>query len=136
MANWRDQKRKALAQVHSAFEIPAVYLTHAAGTPLRVLVRLHRKQIVSEQQIDDWTNAGKLLDTADRIVFAPTAPTNVLRNAFVIFGNSEAYQTGPSKPERDGYRWVEVSEVSQADLNNLLADLDTSDPAIWEGIIT
>ncbi|OQM75594.1 hypothetical protein [Manganibacter manganicus] len=135
MASWRELKRSALADIHRAFEIPAVYLTHAAGTPVRVNVRLHQKQIISEQMIDDWTSAGKLLDMTDRIVFDTKEVAKVLGKSYVIFGNSEAYLTGPTKPERDGYIYAEVSEVSQADLTAFLDTVDTTGPE-WEGILT
>lgn len=134
MAGWREQKRKALADIHETFEIPAVYLTHAAGTPVRVNVRLHQRQIVDEQLLDDWAAAGKFLDMTNRIIFQKSEVPSVASQSYVIFGNSEAYFTGPSKPEREGYIWVEVSEVSQADLTAFLASVDTSGEA-WEGII-
>ena len=136
MAGWREQKRKALGDIHETFEIPAVYLTHAAGTPVRVNVRLHKAQVVAQNQVDDFSHGASMLDLTNRIIFQQTTDLpNVLNNAYVIFGNSEAYRTGPSKPERETYLWVEVSEVSQADLTTLLASVDTSDP-VWEGIIS
>ncbi len=135
MAGWREQKRKALADIHETFEIPAVYLTHAGGTPVRVNVRLHQRQVVSEQLIDDWAAAGKMLDMTNRIIFDKGEVSSVASQSYVIFGNSEAYFTGPSKPEREGYIWVEVSEVSKDDLTRLLTCLDTSGD-VWEGIIS
>ncbi|RWO06281.1 MAG: hypothetical protein EOS07_21820 [Mesorhizobium sp.] len=134
MVGWRDQKRKALGTIHRTFEIPAVYLTHTAGTPMRVDVRLHGRPVVSDVQTGDWGNAASLIDTATRIVFQKTdALTEVLTNAYVIFGNSEAYITGPCR-EREGYLWVEVSEVPKADLVALLAQSDTASAA-FEGIL-
>lgn len=135
MAGWREQKRKALADIHETFEIPAVYLTHAAGTPVRVNVRLHQRQIVDEQLLDDWAAAGKFLDMTNRIIFRKSEVPSVASRSYVIFGNSEAYITGASKPEREGYIWVEVSEVSQADLSALLAPIDTTGK-LWEGILS
>ncbi|QPC91445.1 hypothetical protein [Mesorhizobium sp. INR15] len=136
MAGWREQKQKALADIHGTFEIPAVYLTHAAGTPVRVNVRLHLAQVVQQNQIDDWSNGATVLDMTNRIKFQKTlALPKVHTRAYVIFGNSEAYITGPSKPEREGYIWVEVSEVPQADLTALLSSVDTTG-TVWEGIIS
>ncbi|RWF33713.1 hypothetical protein [Mesorhizobium sp.] len=135
MAGWREQKRKSLGHVHATFELSAVYLTHAAGTPVRVTVRLHKAQVASQNQADDFRNGATVLDLTNRIVFQLSQLPKVHNKAFVIFGNSEAYLTGPSQPEREGYVRSEVSEVSQADLSDLLAGLDTSGP-IWEGIIS
>lgn len=135
MAGWREQKRKSLGHIHGTFEVPAVYLTHAAGTPVRANVRLHIRPVVADVQVEDWTNAGKMLDTADRIIFRESEVAKVLPKAYVVFGNSEAYLTGPSKPKRDGFIWVEVSEVSKVDLSALLAATDTDHPA-WEGILS
>ena len=135
MANWRDIKRKALGDIHRTFQLPAVYLTHAAGTPVRVNVRLHQKHFVSEQLLGEWGNGAALLDMTDRIIFQQSEVAEVLQRAYVIFGNSEVYLTGPSRPERETYLWVEVSEVSKADITSLLALIDTSNPA-YEGILS
>lgn len=134
MAGWRAQKRKALADIHETFEIPAVYLTHTAGTPVRANVRLHQRQIVDEQLLDDWAAAGKFLDLTNRIIFRASEVPAVASRSYVIFGNTEAYFTGASKPEREGYIWVEVTEVSKIDLSALLSTIDTSGPT-WEGIV-
>lgn len=137
MAGWREKKRAMLGDVHKHFEIPAVYLTHATGTPIAVTVRVHRKPIVERPQFE--TDAAAMLDTADRIIFQktqlPNSPEGVLSRAYVILSSDEAYFTGPSKPEREAYIWVEVSEVAQTELTALIADLDLSDPA-WIGVLT
>ncbi|TGT90925.1 MULTISPECIES: hypothetical protein [unclassified Mesorhizobium] len=135
MAGWREQKRTALADIHETFEIPAVYITHAAGTPVRVTVRLHKAQVASQNQAEDFRNGPTLLDLTNRIVFQLAQGVKPLGKAYVIFGNSEAYRTSTSRPEREGYVAAEVSEVSQADLDALLAGLDTTG-TVWEGIIT
>lgn len=134
MSNWREQKLSFHGDVHRQFQIPAVYLTHAAGTPVRANVRLHKAPIVSQNQVEDWSNAAALLDQTNRIVFDEAEVPDVLGNAYVIFGNSEAYRTGPSKPKQDGFIRVEVSEVSQADLTALLSSIDTTGD-VWKGII-
>ena len=135
MANWREQKRKALGDIHRTFQLPAVYLTHAEGVPVRVNVRLHQKHAVSEQLLAEWGNGASLLDMTDRIIFEQSEIVEVLQRAYVIFGNSEAYRTGPSRPMRETYLWSEVSEVSKADLDSLLSKIDTTNPA-FEGILS
>ena len=138
MAGWREKKRVMLGDVHRHFEIPAVYLTHAAGQPVAVTVRLHRKQIVERPPIGGSDEVAGMFDIHDRIIFQqsqmPVVPEGVLKDAFVIFGPNEAYRTGASKPERETYFWVEVSEVSQKALDALITQLDLTDPA-WVGIL-
>ena len=136
MANWRDIKRKALGDIHRTFELPAVYLTHAAGMPVRVNVRLHQKHVVSEQLLGEWGNSGAtMLDMTDRVIFKQSEISEVLQRAYVIFGNAEAYLTGPSRPMRETYIWTEVSDVSQDELDALFAQIDTTHPA-YEGILS
>ncbi|RWI96439.1 MAG: hypothetical protein EOR22_06680 [Mesorhizobium sp.] len=135
MAGWREQKRKSLGHIHATFELSAVYLTHAAGTPVRVTVRLHKAQVASQNQAEDFRNGPTLLDLTNRIVFQLAQLPKVHNKAYVIFGNSEAYLTGPSQPEREGYVRSDVTEVSQADLTTFLAGIDTTGP-VWEGIIS
>ncbi|TIU88798.1 MAG: hypothetical protein E5W06_00065 [Mesorhizobium sp.] len=135
MAGWREQKRKSLGHIHATFERSAVYLTHAAGTPVRVTVRLHKAQVASQNQAEDFRNGPTLLDLTNRIVFQLAQLPKVHNRAYVIFGNSEAYLTGPSQPEREGYVRSDVTEVSQADLTTFLAGIDTTGP-VWEGIIS
>lgn len=127
-----------LADVHEHFEIPAVYLTHATGTPVAVTVRLHRKQIVERPPLGE-SDLAAMLDIADRIIFKksqlPAVVEGVMSNAFVIFGPEEAYITGPSKPMRENYIWVEVTEIGAEDLTALIGQVDLGDPA-WGGILT
>lgn len=139
MAGWAERKQRALARVHRTFERPAVYLTHAAGTPIPVNVRIHRKQIVdSLPQVDDWSNGAEAMTLADRIIFDRNEVGNVLPNSYVIYRPPsrpvEGYITGPTKPEREGYVWVEVTPISQDDLDALVEQLDTSDP-VWRGTL-
>lgn len=135
MATWREQKRAALGDIHQTFQIPAVYLTHAAGTPVRVNVRLHQAPQISQVQAEAMADAGQLLDQSSNVVFDLSEVAKILPNAYVVFGNSEAYLTGPSRPARDGYQRVEITEVSQADLTAFLATVDTTGEA-WEGILS
>jgi len=140
MSNWRSIKRKALGQVHATFQVPAVYLTHAAGTPVSVNVRLHTRQITSDQQVDDWTHAGVVLDMTNRIIFQKTELAAVLPKAFVVVGAAEVYRTGPTKPEREGFIWCEVSELGTSEITALFDQLATADPdyasdPVWQGVL-
>lgn len=138
MAGWREKKRAMLADVHQHFEINAVYLTHATATPFAVTVRLHRKQIIERPSLGGSDELAGMLDIHDRIIFQkaqlPNSPEGVLSRAYVIFSATEAYFTGPSKPEREGYIWVEVSEVPQLQLSALISQVDIAHPA-WIGIL-
>lgn len=139
MTGWRDKKRAALNAVHAEFEVPAVYLTKPTGTPAALTVRIHRKPVQERLPYADFGDSAAMLDMHDRVIFKksdlPVVPEGVLSKAYVIVGPTEAYLTGPSKPEREGYFWVEVSEVAQADLTALIAQLDLNDPA-YLGILT
>lgn len=136
MAGHAERKQRALARVHTTFERPAVYLTHAAGLPVTVNVRIHRKQVI--ENLDGFTDAAAMLNLTDRIIFNQCEVAKVLHNAYVIYKPPgrpvEGYLTGPSKPEREGYIWVEVSPLSEDDLSAFVAQIDTSDP-VWEGIL-
>lgn len=138
MAGWREQKRKMLGDVHQHFEIPAVYLTHAAGVPVPVRVRLHQKPVV-EKLPGDFSDGAGIFELSDRIVFRkcqlPEVPEGILKDAFVIFSPTEAYRTGPSKPEREEYIYCEVGKVLQADLDDLITEIDLYDPA-YTGILS
>ncbi|UVK46822.1 hypothetical protein BPNPMPFG_002532 [Mesorhizobium sp. AR07] len=134
MAGWREQKRKARGDIHRTFEIPAVYLTHAAGVAVRANVRLHLKQVLSKVQSRDWLPTASLQDETNRIIFQTIEVAEVLSKAYVILGASEAYRTGTTEPEVDGYIQVEVAEVPAAELAALLAATNTTGPA-WEGIL-
>jgi len=139
MARWRDQKRAMLGDVHRHFEIPAVYLTHATGTPVAVTVRLHRKQVAERPPLGSSDEVAAMLDIHDRVIFQksqlPYAPEGVLSKSYVIFSTTEAYFTGPSKPERETYLWCEVTDVPQAELTTLIGQVDLGDPA-WVGVLT
>ena len=136
MAGWRTHKQAALAAIHRTFQHPAVYLTHAAGIPVPVLVRHHAKHVAPKQQIGDWAAAASTYDMATRIVFDLAELPAVLPRAFVIFSPTEAYMTGPTKPERAGYVFCEVTDVTQADLTALLANplVDTDAPE-WDAVL-
>ncbi len=129
--NWRERKREHLLPVHDTFSIPAVYLTHAAGTPVPVNIRLHQRPAVLEAQGEDGT--GQMIDIVDRVVLRVAEVANVVASAFVILSDAAAYVTGPSRPEREGFVWVEVRNATRAELASLLALMDTSGDE-WRGI--
>lgn len=132
--SWREKKRAALAPVHETFSIPAVYLTHAEGTPVPVNVRLHQRPVVASQQGgEDWAGGAQMLDLVDRIVFDATEVPEVVTNAYVLFSDSEAFRTGASRPQRDGFISVEVSDVTGPQLATLLGKVDTSGDE-WKAI--
>ena len=125
MANWRDLKLAAKADIHATFALPAVYLTHKGGVPTAADVRLHQRASSLVQQNDDWTNGGQMVDQVDRIGFhAATLGVPLVRGAFFIFGPDEVYRTGSGLPPRDGYIWVEVADVPAADIATLLSGFD------------
>lgn len=136
MANWREQKRKALAGVHRQFQLDAVYVTHAGGTPVSVRVRLHRKIDQSQpQQGGDWSDGAFNVDLSDRIIFEASAVDGaVLHNSYVIFSDHEAYITSTSAPSRDGYIRVDVTPVAEHELVSLLSAFNLSDP-VWARVI-
>lgn len=117
-----------------------MYLTHAAGSPIPVNVRIHRKQVVdSLPQVDDWSQGAEALTLTDRIIFDQNEVPKVHQRSYVIYKPPgrpvEGYLTGPSKPEREGYIWVEVTPLSDEDMDELLVELDPEDP-VWEGTLT
>lgn len=135
MAGWRDLNRKALRVVHEKFEVPAVYLTHIGGEPIPVKVRLHQKADQASGYSEfDMGMAGSIATIVDTIIFEASAVSGmVMNNAYVIFGEEEAYFTGASHPERRGYIRVEVSRVTQKDLNLVLDSFDLDAPE-WVSI--
>lgn len=139
MAGWREKKREMLADVHEHFEIPAVYLTHVGGDPVAVTVRLHRKQIVERLTSGEFADSGAMLDIHDRVIFKksqlPIVPEGVMSRAFVIFDTSECYVTGPSKPEREGYLWCEVSPTPPDELGDIL-DAIQADSEVYRAAFT
>ena len=136
MTGWRTTKKAALAVIHRTFQYPAVYLTHAEGTPVPVLVRRHAKHVAPKQQVGDWADSSSTYDMATRIVFDLAELPAVLPRAFVILSATEAYRTGPTKPEREGYVFCEVTDVSQEELTLLLSSpsIDT-DAVEWDAVL-
>lgn len=135
MAGWREQKRKALADVHRQFEIPAVYLTHRGGNPVAVRVRLHRKNDQANGYSEfDFGMAASNMVLVDRIIFDAAAVSEPLvTTAYVIFSRSEGYITGPVSPVRDGYAAAEVTVMQEGEIDALLSLFDLTQP-VWATI--
>lgn len=136
MANWRDIRAKSKGVIHAQFAVPAVYLTHAAGTPLRVNVRVHTSFVRHENEFTFVSNPG-VLDTTPRLVFdLGEIPTpKVLPDALVFIGSAEVYRTGPSRPPRANYSEVEVSDADAHTIQSFTAPFETNGYGPeWEGI--
>lgn len=131
---WREQKRKALADVHRQFQIPAVYVTHKAGSPVAVRVRLHRKHDLSLASGGDFDMGASNMVLNDRIIFDMSTLTQPLvTTAYVIFSQTEGYVTGPASPVRDGYAAVDVTAMERDEITSLLAGFDLTTP-VWADI--
>lgn len=135
MASWRTIKGKALGHVHKTFVVPAVYLTHAAGTPLRVGVRVHTKQSRVENEFT-WPNGPGFLELEPKLIFNASEVAKPANLAFVFVSPTEIYRLGPSRPHRDGYIAVDVTEAKDADVATAVAtfEADGYDEDIWGGI--
>ncbi|QNP78423.1 hypothetical protein [Agrobacterium tumefaciens] len=96
-----------------------------------VNIRLHQRPAVLEAQGED--GSGQIVDIVDRVIFKVAEVANVVASAFVILSDAEAYVTGPSRPEREGFIWVEVRTATKAELASLLSQVDTSGDE-WRGI--
>lgn len=126
MSRWREHKARALGNVHEHFEVPAVYLTHPAGTPHRLMVRVHTRQSRIENEFT-FPNTPGFLDLEPTIIFrASDVDGIVYQDAFVFVGPSEVYRTGPSRPVRDGYIPVEVTDASSDDIASVDAVFSVS----------
>lgn len=134
MAGWREQRQKHLGRIHKNFEIPAVYVASETSEPLRVNVRLHKRNSITENTLAQWGNGASLLDEKDRIIFKAEEKATVLPRCYVIFSAEEAYITGPSYPVRWGYIAVEVTDVPVKDLELFISKLDLTHDA-YEGIL-
>lgn len=113
MAGWRAKLAGMRDVVHSTFRVPAIYLTHTAGEPLRVNVRDHTK--FKEMQISG-AGAGfaDMQDVTPRLVFDQGEVGNPLTKAYVAMGPDEIYVLGSSRPPAGGYVEVEAAPVSAA----------------------
>ena len=135
MAGWREKKRDALADIHATFEIMGVYLRGGAVEPIRVNVRLHQRHSVTENTLATWGNAASILDMTDRMIFTQDEVQTVRNTSHVVLGPTEVYIMGPSRPVRERYITVEITQMKEKDAIAFVATLDTSNPD-YEGILT
>ena len=133
MVKWRDIKSKMLGHVHKTFEVPAVYLTHSAGTALRVTVRVRTRQSRVENEFT-WPNTPGYLELDPSVVFDTSEVAKPAPNAFLFVGASEVYRIGAAKGVRDGYVAVEVTEAKDTDIAAVLAPLGGTFDDTWSGI--
>jgi hypothetical protein len=136
MAGWREKKARALAKVHATFEVPAVYLTHAAGTPLRLMIRVHTKTRRIENEFT-WPNAPGFTDIEPTLVFRQSDMPHgkVLQESFVFVSASEIYRVGPSEPAQDGFIRASVVPARDEDVDEVVADyVSDGFGAEWDGI--
>lgn len=135
MTTWRDIKSKALAKVHLNFQVPAVYWTHVAGTPLAINVRDHTSQVKLEND-DTWTSTPGFYELEPTLIFDASELSPVLQKAYVFMSATEVYITGAARPVKDGYIAVDVAVASSGDIATMLAGLDLNNlDAVWNGIL-
>lgn len=136
MAAWRDIKAKQKTAVHRTFQVPAVYLTHDEGLPVRIMVRIHRKPTVDRLTFADFSDAAAGYVAEDIVVFDLAEIAKPSPDAFLIVSREEAYKLGAAKPRQDGYMHVSVNEMAPKMIDDLLyrAKADPLDP-VWQGII-
>ena len=134
MAGWREQKRSALADIHRTFEIEGVYLISSVHEPIRVNVRLHQRHSITENTLAAWGNAASMLDMTDRMIFTQAEVRSVASKSHVILGPGEVYVMGPTRPVRETYITVEITQMSEKDALAFTQALDTSHEA-YEGIL-
>lgn len=136
MAGWREKKRAALADIHATFEIPAAYIVATGREPVRVNPRLHQRHSLTENTLAAWGNAASLLDMTDRMVFPQSdIPSGEIRaKAIVVVGPDEVYTMGPSRPIREKYITVEITQMEPDKAKTFTDGLDKTHPA-YEGIL-
>lgn len=137
MAGWREKKRAALADIHATFDIPAVYIVANGREPVRVNPRLHQRHSLTENTMAAWGSAASLLDMTDRMVFPQSEiPLGEIREkAIVVVGPDEVYTMGPSRPTRETYITVEITQMTPEKAIAFTDTLDKTHPA-YEGILT
>jgi hypothetical protein len=133
MSKWRDHKAKARAAIHRNFGVPAVYLSHAAGTPVRCEVRIHSK-VNTVQNEFTWPSVPGYLEIDPYVIFKKDQVALPLSNSFLIVSNSEVYKLGVSEPSREGYIKTMTVEMKSDEIEALLLQIDTETEA-YEGII-
>jgi len=128
MSSWRDTKARAKASVHATFGVPAVYLTHAAGTPVPCTIRVHSKVSPTQNEFT-WPQTSGFLEIDPRIIFAEADVPNPLPKSYVIVSQSEIYRIGTTAPYRDGFAAAEVILLSGQELAAIVGQIDFAAPA-------
>lgn len=110
MATFRDQKRQARRQLHSALAEPVLYLKTRTDAPVGVTCRLH----LSFEQLGDLAGSragfGERQDVTPRIIFL-NAQIKPEHEAYVITRDMGAYRIANTVPPDDITTAVEVTEV-------------------------
>jgi hypothetical protein len=122
MAGWRDIKKAARDRVHETFEVPAIYLTHLYGTPVRVNVRVHTKIAPTENEFT-WPGASGFLEMTPKIIFRAEEVPKVSNDALVIVSPTEVYRIGVAEPVRDGFCVAECSITPQAECQTIVSTI-------------
>ena len=130
MTRWRDKLAKAKGRIHRTFEVPAVYLTHTAGIPVRTAIRVHDNIKRIENEFT-WPNGPGLADLATRVIFDVTVVPDPASQAFVFVSADEVYRLGPSEKKRDGYIAVDVVPASEADIQSVGDHYDTVNGGLY-----
>jgi hypothetical protein len=133
MANWRDIKKVARGQVHGTFAVPAVYLTHISGTPVRVNVRVHTKVTPNENEFT-WPSTSGYVEIVPKIIFDAVEIPEVLGKSLVVLSPTEIYRIAMAEPNREGFLSSDCELLSPADCATMVVAINTSGAA-WEGIL-
>lgn len=134
--NWRVHKAKARADIHRNFAVPAVYITHAAGNPIRCNVRVHLKVDLNANDFV-WPNSPGYFDMKPAIIFDKTEVPKPLNDSLVVVSSEEIYRIGVSEPFREGFAKTEMSELDIDERAAFVESLgDTSVNSAWDGILT
>ena len=133
MGLWRDHKRKARADIHATFDLPAVYLTHTAGTPVPCNVRVHSK--ISPNQTDfAFPHTAGYLEIDPYIIFDGLEVPKPLKNAYVFASDSEIYRVGVAEPHREQFIKADVNRLPPDECAALVVSLAQSfddHPELW-----
>jgi hypothetical protein len=125
MALWRNHKRKGRADIHRAFALPAVYLTHTAGVPVPCNVRVHSK-VAANQTDFAWPNTAGYLEIDPYIIFDGAEIPKPLKNAYVFASESEIYRLGVAEPYREQFAKVDVNRLTADECTALVVVLAQS----------
>ncbi len=134
MSSWREHKRKARADIHRTFQVPAVYLTHAAGAPIRCNVRIHSKVNVNQNEFT-WPSTAGHLEIDPYIIFDSAEVSKPLANSYLIAGPREIYRLGVSEPFREAYAKSEMTVLTEVECTNLIASISNLTDEAWGNIL-